>query len=65
MEYVAVITSHHVVDSLRLEPSAGFSELVSYNSNAIEVRVILIDLIVGISPSISNGYSFQNYLGII
>lgn len=53
------------MDCLGLEPSACLSKFVGNNSNTVKIRIILINLVIRISPSISNCYSFQNNLSLI
>lgn len=52
-------------DCLCLEPSTSLSKFIGNNSDTIKIRVILIDLVVRISPSISYSYTFKNYLCLI
>jgi hypothetical protein len=48
-----------VLDGLSLEPCEGVSELIGDYAYAVEVRVVLIDLIVRVSPSVTNSDSLQ------
>lgn len=49
------------MDGLCLEPCAGISELVRHDSNTIQVRVVLVDLRVRISPPVSDGDSLEDH----
>ena len=62
--YILGMSHHHILDSLSLVPSSIISEQVRRNSNTIEESVIVIDLSLRISPSISNSYSFKVYASL-
>lgn len=48
-----------------LIPSASVSKLVRNDTNTVQIRVIEIDLVDGISPSITNSHSFKVDLSLI
>ena len=50
------------MDGLGLEPSEGVSVFLGGNSHTVEVGIILIDLTVGVDPSISNDDTSKSYL---
>ena len=52
-----------MLNCFSLEPSAGISELVGDDSNAVEIGIIVIDLVLRISPSVANGNAFKHDLG--
>ncbi len=52
-----------MLDCLSLEPSAGISELVGDDSDAVEIGIIVIDLVLGVSPSVSDGDAFKHDFG--
>lgn len=54
-----------MVDSLGLEPGAGVSEFVGNHSYAVEIGVILVDLVVRISPAITDSNTFKNDFGLV
>lgn len=53
------------MDSLGLEPGAGISEFVGNHSYAVEIGVILVDLVVRISPAITDCNSLKNNFGLV
>lgn len=46
-----------MLDGPSLEPSHGISKFIGDDAYTVEVGIIEINLIVGVSPTISNGHS--------
>jgi len=54
-----------MMNSLSLEPSTSVSEFVRYYSNTVQVWIIVIDLTVRVSPSISNSDALKNNASLL
>lgn len=50
-----------MLDGFSLEPSHGISELVGDDAHTVEVGIVEVDLVVGVSPSIANRNSCELY----
>lgn len=50
-----------MLDGSGLEPRAGVSKFIGDDSHTVEVGVVIVDLVVGIGPAVSNGHSFEDY----
>lgn len=61
-KYIFVRAQDLILDGLGLEPSEGVSVFLGGNSHTVEVGIILIDLTVGVDPSISNDDTSKSYL---
>jgi hypothetical protein len=60
---ILVIPQHNVLDCLGLEPCACISKFVRNDPNAIQIGIVVIDLVLGISPTVSDGHSRKPHSG--
>jgi hypothetical protein len=49
-----------VLDGVGLEPSAGVPELVGDDAHAVEVGIVVVDLVLRVGPPVSNRHSFED-----